>query len=228
MKLTQSIWIGAFFLVILNLIMAFGSIWVFKRMAPAIEVIIEQNEKSLYACDEMLASLALRGNSEKSDAELESQFLAALSKARNNITEKEEPEAVREISQDYISAFTGNRASIQKTVAAIRHLRQLNRNAMFRADWKAKQSGVAGAWGIVFMASTVFLVAVLFFRKLRKNLISPLEEIHAVIEAVKSNDHMRRCSGTELPHDIQTVFTGINQLLDQHTASTLNKKNWKN
>jgi len=43
MKLAQSVKIGAWLLIVLNLLMAFGSIWKIMRMAPAIKVIIAQN-----------------------------------------------------------------------------------------------------------------------------------------------------------------------------------------
>jgi hypothetical protein len=93
-KFAQSVKLGAWFLISLNLMMAFGSIWVFMRMAPAIEIIIEQNERSLEACEEMLSILVLVNPSSKDTAQLESRFLNALNRADKNITEKEEPIAI--------------------------------------------------------------------------------------------------------------------------------------
>jgi hypothetical protein len=55
---------------------------------------------------------------------------------------------------------------------------------MVTADRKARQFGNAGAWGIVFMASAVFMVGILFIRGLRRSLVKPLEEIHSVIQVV--------------------------------------------
>ena len=130
MKLAQSVRVGAWFLIALNLMMAFGSIWVFMRMAPAIEIIIEQNEHSLYACEEMLSHLALADSSYTDVSRLEIDFLKALDRAKNNITEKNEPIAIENISKNYAKAFKGSFNSREKTVSAIVHLAEINRKAM--------------------------------------------------------------------------------------------------
>ncbi len=214
MRLAQTIWLGAWILIGLNLLMAFGSIWVFIRMAPAIEVIIEQNERSLQACENMLASLALADRHAADITPLKVSFSAALKNAQNNITEKNEPAALDAIDQTYTRAFEGEFAAKTRTVDAILLLGEINREAMVRADKKARQLGSAGAWGVVFMASAVFLTGMLFIRALKKNLVMPLEEIDAVLKAYKSGDTMRRCTGTRLPKDIRRIFNNVNAFLD--------------
>lgn len=228
MKLAQSVRLGAWFLILLNLMMAFGSIWIFMRMAPAIEIIIEQNELSLYACEEMLSDLALADSSYKDVTRLEIEFLKALDRAKNNITEKDEPIAIENISRNYAKAFQGSFKSREKTVSAILHLAEINREAMITADRKAQQFGNAGAWGIVFMASAVFMVGILFMRGVKRSLVRPLEEIHSVIKAVRAGDTMRRCTGVDAPRDIRSVFGGINDILDKNTSNNLNNKTWEN
>ena len=49
MRLAQAVRVGAWILVGLNLLMAVGAIGIFNRMAPAIAVIIERNERSINA-----------------------------------------------------------------------------------------------------------------------------------------------------------------------------------
>lgn len=227
MKLAQNVRLGAWFLIALNLVMAFGAIWVFIRMAPAIEIIIEQNERSLFACEEMLSYLALEDQSANDVEQLQSEFLKSLQRAKNNITEKEEPIAIEAISQNYIQAFVGNLESKKKTVVAIRYLSQINRAAMVTADRKARQLGNGGAWGIVFMASAVYMAGMLFKRGLRRSLVKPLEEIHSVIQAVKTGDRVRRCTGPDAPQDIRSIFGGFNDILDQNTSNALNNKRWE-
>ncbi|MFH2092391.1 MAG: hypothetical protein ABIJ31_08505 [Pseudomonadota bacterium] len=227
MILAQNIRLGAWFLIALNLIMAFGSIWIFMRMAPAIETIIVQNERSLHACEQMLSNMALADQSANDVEPFKSEFLQALQRAENNITEKEEPIAIQAISQNYILAFDENLAAKKKTVAAIQHLSQINRVAMVKADQKARQFGNAGAWGIVFMASAVFMVGMLFIRGMKRGLVKPLEEIHSVIQAVKAKDHMRRCTGPDAPQDIRSIYSGFNDILDQITSNALHDKKWE-
>ncbi len=220
MKLAQSVILGAWFLIGLNLMMAFGSIWVFMRMTPAIKT-IERHERSLDACERMLSNLALVNLSAENIDQLQAEFSKALHYAKENITEGKETLVIESISQNYIQAFAGNRESKKRTVIAIQQLSQIHRSTMLTADRKARQFGNAGAWGIVFMASAMFTVGMLFIRGLRRNLVKSLEEIYSVIQAVKTGDKMRRCTGPDAPQDIRTIFEGLNDILDQNTSNTL-------
>ena len=215
MKLAQSVIIGAWILVGLNLLMAFGSIWVFMRMAPAIETIIDRNERSLKACEEMLSFLTLMTDNRAGNEGLENSFKEALKRARINITEMDEPVALQSITDHYHLAFQGDAAARQETVAGIVHLGEINRLAMVLADRKARQFGNAGAWGVVFMALAVFLVGLVFMRSLTRNLVKPLEEIYGVLTAYQAGDTLRRCSGADLPKDIHRIYTDLNALLDK-------------
>ncbi len=219
MKAAQSVRLGAWLLIGLNLMMALGSIWIFMRMAPAIEVIIERNERSLEACEEMLASLAMISHDAHADPALKTAFSDALQGAQNNITEKEEPAALESIKADYSRAFLGNETARRKTVAAIVLLGKINREAMIAEDRRARQFGNAGAWGVVFMAVSVFFAGMQFKRTVSRNLAAPLEEIHLVISAHRNGDALRRCTGSQLPADVKLVYSGINELLDRQRLS---------
>jgi hypothetical protein len=206
---------GALLLIGLNVLMALGSIWVFTRMAPAIEVIIVQNERSLEACERMLSALAMSRGDQFDSPELKVSFQEALKTAQNNITEDEEPGALELIDRNYAIAFENNFKARMQTITAINRLGEINREAMVRADMRARQLGNGGAWGVVFMASAVFLAGLFFMRTLKRNLVKPLEEIHLVISANRQGDTMRRCSGADMSRDIKTIFDGMNELLDR-------------
>ncbi|SOB57508.1 conserved protein of unknown function [Pseudodesulfovibrio profundus] len=221
MKLAQSVKVGAWFLIALNLLIAFGSIWIFMRMAPAIEVIISQNEVSLEASEEMLAALLNIKTSEIPSAELIESFVNALTKAKNNITEKEESAVIDTIIHHYEDAYKGNNIAQKKTVNAIVTLGDINRAAMRRADANAKQLGYAGAWGVVFMATITFMVGMIFLRSMKKNLLEPVQEIDAVIIAFREGDMMRRCSMKNPPKSIKKIFGNINDLLDMQCSARI-------
>lgn len=246
MKPGQSIQFGARILLVLNLLMAMGTLWVFMRMTPAIKVILEQNQQSILAGEEMLAALAMARPPQENQEPVATQiygsetvdiaapqqtlplintFKEALKKSQSNVTESEEPEILGTINRYYVQAFQGDPEATLQTIQAIAKLSQVNRDAMEKADQRARQLGNAGAWGVVFMAALLFLASLLFLRSLRKNLIQPLEEIHAVTLAVRHDDHMRRCTGTHhCPKDIRVIFTELNELLDQYTAERLHQK----
>jgi hypothetical protein len=206
---------GALLLIGLNVLMALGSIWVFTRMAPAIEVIIVQNERSLEACERMLSALAISRGDQFDSPEVKVSFKEALKTAQNNITEDEEPGALELIDLNYSMAFENDFKARMYTINAINRLGEINREAMVRADMRARQLGNGGAWGVVFMASAVFLAGLLFMRALKRNLVKPLEEISSVISSNRQGDTMRRCSGADMSKDIKTIFDGMNELLDK-------------
>lgn len=214
MRLAHAVRLGGWLLVALNLLMALGTIKVFMRMTPAIEVIIERNERSLHAGEEMLAALALAGGGEMS-ARHQADFNAALMRAKSNVTEQDEAEVLASIARVSEAAFTGKGESRRETVAAIVRLGVINRAAMVRADLAARQLGHAGSWGVVFMATCVFLAGVIFIRGVTRRVVRPLEEIHAVIAAQRRGETMRRCSGVGLPQEVKLIFGGINEMLDQ-------------
>jgi methyl-accepting chemotaxis protein len=215
MRLAQTVRLGAWLLVSLNLLMALGSIWVFIRMAPVIEVIIEQNERSLQACEKMLASLAMADKKGSDVKLLKESFVDALKNAQNNITEIEEPIAIDQITRNFAMAFEGDVAAKKQTVGSILLLGEINRDAMVVADKRARQFGNAGAWGVVFMATAVFLIGMLFIRSLKRSMLRPLDEIQSVLSAYRKGDRMRRCTGFDLPKDIKILFNDLNEFLDK-------------
>jgi len=213
MRLAHAVKIGAWFLVGLNLLMALASIGIFMRMAPAITIIIERNERSLQACEDMLASLALSSKANR-EGQIEI-FKEALARAKNNVTESEEPDILQAVDATFQKAFTGESGARAATVAGIVNLGRINREAMIRADSSARQLGYAGAWGVVFMAILVFIVGLIFIRSLSRRLVLPFKEIHAVMAARRNGESMRRCTGMDLPQDIRAIFNDINEILDQ-------------
>jgi len=183
-------------------------------MAPAIKVIIVQNDVSLEACEEMLAALLLGGGLKSDTSQQIESFRRALERARNNITEKEESNIITKVIQRYEKAFKGDRIELNETVNAILEMGDVNRGAMRRADSKARQLGYAGAWGVVFMAIIIFLVGMIFLRSLKSNLSDPLQEIDSAASAFRNGDTMRRCSLRSPPKTIKQVLTNVNELLD--------------
>lgn len=218
MRLAQAVRVGSWFLVGLNLLMAVGTIAIFSRMAPAIAVIIERNERSLKACEDMLALMAVTGSGSAFSHEQARLFQAAYDRAKANVTEPQEPEILRRMEPILPPLFQGAATVRKEVVEAAVQLGKINRDAMAMADHRAQQLGRAGAWGVVFMALSVFLAGVIFIRNLTGRVVRPLEEIHAVIIAHRNGDTMRRCTGTDLSQDVVAVFTGINELFDQCQA----------
>ncbi len=214
MKPYHSLLTGIWIILVLNLIMAFGAIWLFQRMAPAIEIILDQNDKSLKACEDMLTAIAFRdlastGSNPRDD------FYSAYQRARGNITEAKETFFLDVIEKNYEQAFQDNSAAQEVTVIAIRSLARLNRSAMIRADHRAQQLGNTGAWGVAFMSIILFIVIMIFKRGLVNTILLPMEEINSVIEARQNGDLNRRFFFADMPSHVKKVFLGLNNILDK-------------
>ena len=213
MRLAQAIQFGGWLIIAINLLMALGCIGIFMRMAPAVEEINLRNYRSLEACEVMLDVLAESDGTV--DAALQERFRNALSLARANVTEAGEGEAIQRISRNYQAALRRENPARTATLTAIRDLSTHNREAMVKAAAAVRQLGMAGAWGVVFLALLALLAGLLFKRRLTRNLVVPLEEINTVIAANRAGDLRRRCSGADLPRDVEAVFNGVNDLLDR-------------
>lgn len=228
MRLAQAVQVGSWLLVGLNLLMSLGAIGLLMRMAPVMAGILERNERSLSACEEMLASLTLIADSAGPEQEQQRhRFNEAMKRAEKYVTEKGESEVLAAISEAASTAFAGDHAALQQMVTALVKFGDINREAMKQADKQALQFGEAGIWGIVFMAICVFGAGLLLIRRLLQHLVTPMVELHAVITAYRSGDTRRRCSGMmDMPQDMRVVFQGINEILDQGQAQLLMKKDF--
>ena len=104
----QSIKFGAWIMISLNLLVAFCAIWMFSRMAPAIQEILSRNARSLYACEQMLGFLAHAASANTSGERVifRQQFEHALANAKANITEYGEASALQEIENIYLLLFS--------------------------------------------------------------------------------------------------------------------------
>ncbi|MGM0600692.1 MAG: hypothetical protein ACQETH_12855 [Candidatus Rifleibacteriota bacterium] len=214
MSLARSINLGAWLIVIINLLMAFGAIGIFTRMAPAIENILQKNAISLRTCETMLAQLALAKIS-KDKNEISQKFKAALINAKNNISEKNEAQIIEDIEKHYVKALSGEQDATRITVEKLRKLSNINYSAMSEADSKAKQLGGGGAWAIVFMALIAFVSGVIFIHQITHKLLIPIKEIKMVLIEHLNGETRRRCTGIDLPGDIRSIYGNLNQVLDR-------------
>jgi hypothetical protein len=195
-------------------------------MSPAIEIIIEQNERSLFACEEMLFALL---HNDLNDSTLDgnvalARFEQALNNAIDNITEPEEPDVLDSIQKSYKQALEGDEQSRQLVMEGIALLSAINRDAMYKADIQARRLGTAGAWSVVFITFFVVVATLIFRNNLFTRLISPFNELNDSVESFLSGDTYRRFNGRGYPKDIQLLFNNLNVLLDRCTTDGNNDR----
>ncbi len=215
MKISQLVRAGIFLLIVLNMLLAFVCIWAFGRMSPELGRINLRNERSLFACEEMLSALAA---GDSPDARV--RFASAFERAGGNITEPGEKEAfdeLRRISGGGSSAFLPARRT--ETIQAIRTLSEINRTAMRREAGVIRSFGIAGAWLVVFAALAIFCAGVVFRNMITRNFVDPFMEIRDVLAADAAGDRFRRCSVKSPYSDMAGICENINRLLDSRGRS---------
>ena len=208
MQSGKLITIGVWMMIIFNLLLSFGAVWSLQRIDPEIQRIYQRNVISLDACEKMLLALA-------EPAVDQQNFLNALQAAENNITEAGERETVMQIKALAEHLSSGNIHDRRLLTKEIIKLTNFNKNAIIESALQAQKMRQAGAWGIVFMTSFFFILALYFERRLRQTLLMPLEEIATVMEERTRGDRFRRCNLPHAAKDTKKMLAAINDLIDR-------------
>lgn len=213
MKLSNSIKICGYFLVSINLIISFSTIWLFLRIVPAIDSIVQNNVSSLEAAESMLTSLIVIENEGATKKDLQA-FKVALKSAMQNVSKNDEKIAIGIIERSYKQAFNNDVTSRKELRFAIDYLFQINKDEILRLKNEAAKASKAGAWGLAFMALIAFFLTLLLLKRLDKKLLVPVKELYEVIRSYKKRNKFRRCMGENVNSDIKLIFDGVNELLD--------------
>ena len=208
MQSGKLITIGVWGMIIFNLLLSFGAVWSLQRISPEIQRIYQRNVVSLDACEKMLLALA-------EPAVDQQNFLNALQAAENNITEAGERETVMQIKALAERLGSGNIHDRRLLTKEIIKLTNFNKNAIIESALQAQKMRQAGAWGIVFMTSFFFILALYFECRLRQTLLMPLEEIATVMEERTRGDRFRRCNLPHAAKDTKKMLAAINDLIDR-------------
>ena len=208
MQSGKLITIGVWMMIIFNLLLSFGAVWSLQRIDPEIQRIYQRNVVSLDACEKMLLALA-------EPAVDQQNFLNALQAAENNITEAGERETVMQIKALAERLSSGNIHDRRLLTKEIIKLTNFNKNAIIESALQAQKMRQAGAWGIVFMTSFFFILALYLERRLRQTLLMPLEEIATVMEERTRGDRFRRCNLPHAAKDTKKMLAAINDLIDR-------------
>jgi nitrate/nitrite-specific signal transduction histidine kinase len=206
-------------LVILNIVLAFGAIALLARMGPAIERILEENVFSIVAAEEILSAVAATGSAPATDEERRA-VESALERAERNVTENEERPVLEQLRARLEPALSGGDQARREAVSDVQELIGINRRAMNRVDAEARRMGSAGAWAVVLLGILSFTLSLLAMGLLNRRILQPLEELHAVLEAVGRGDPLRRCHTGDAPIEVRQVTNGVNRLLDERLLAS--------
>ena len=200
--------IYSYFIILLlcSTVITIAGIKGFQRLAPSINLLNSANTQSLYYAEQMLSSI-----SAKKDLK---NFEKNLNLAKQNITEACEKEILDEISDIYPKAFKENRKVEEEVIDKITNLAKINRLSMEQAGIKAKKQQTIGIWIILFPSIFIWILGIAILKRLDKIFIQPVQELNDVIFEYNRGNHMRRCPSCAPSKDLQTLYDGINNILD--------------
>ena len=207
MKLGKHIYYPFIIILICSTVITIAGISGFQRLEPFVNTLNSSNTETLYYAEQMLSSI-----SAKKDLK---NFEEYLNKAKGNITEPGEKEALDKIADNYLPAFNGNKKIEEETINEITELSRINRVAMQQSGLRAKKMQTVGIWIIIFPSIFIWLIGLTLMARLKRTFIKPIQELNDVIFDYNSGTHMRRCPSYTVSKDLQKLYDGINRILDE-------------
>ena len=193
-------------LLICSTIITVAGIYGFQMLAPSINLLNSSNTQSLYYAEEMLTSISAKKDLKR--------FEQNLTLAKENITEDGEDKAVEEIEKDYLPAFEGNKEIEEEVINEIADFAEINRAAMENAGIKAQKQKAIGIWIILFPSLFIWIIGIALLKRLDRTFIKPVQELNDVIFEYNKGNKMRRCPSVAPSKDLQMLYDGINNILD--------------
>jgi len=224
MEFKRDMYLGMGALVLSLIIVCVGSVWLFARMSPAIGHVLDENDESLEAVEQILAVFAQAGPDSVNPSVVD-QCNKQLERVRNNITESGEHAEIETIDRAWTRAMAGDASSRKQVVEALMRLASVNRHAMHEANQQAQRLGPSGAWAVTLLCVFGVASGLLVIRKVQQRILVPIDELTQVLNAVHAGDVYRRCTIAGAPQTLTTVMRSINAVLDRiHPSNSEHEK----
>ena len=206
MNFSGRIYLYFIILLICSTIITIAGICGYQRLEPTISLLNSTNTQSLYYTEEMLTSISVKKDLNK--------FEQNLNLAKKNISEVGEDKIIDEIYANYLPAFKGNKYAEEITINKITDLAKINRLSMEQAGIDAKKQQAIGIWIIIFPSVFIWIIGITLLKRLDRVLIKPIQELNDVIYDYNKGNYMRRCPSITCSKDLQMLYDGINNILD--------------
>lgn len=225
MRIRDEIRLGVGTLLFVQVLMMFAAVGLLSRMTPAIDKILEDNERSIHAVERMLLVLGEPASTPAHASDRRERFEQALEDARENITDEREVAVIAQIDERLEAALDGEARASLELRASLGQLGDINRDAMHDANLRAKRLGTAGAWVLVLLGLLGLGLSVAVIRRFQAKLIRPVYELGAVLEACSGGDNHRRFNPVEASSEFREVAQVVNSLVGEHFSRL--ERNWE-
>ncbi len=217
MRIRDEIRLGVGTLLLVQVLMMFAAVGLLARMTPAIDRILEDNERSIHAVERMLIVLAEPPTNENGRmADREQRFGHALEDALSNITDDREIPVLATIEDQRAAGLAGDPAALAELRSELGMLGDINRDAMHDSNLRAKRLGTAGAWVLALLGLVGLGLSMAVMRRFQAKLIRPVYELGAVLEACSDGDRHRRFNPAEASSEFREVAQVVNSLVGEH------------
>jgi hypothetical protein len=217
MRIRDEIRLGVGTLLFVQILMMFAAVGMLARMTPAIDRILEDNERSIHAVERMLVVLAEPPSIEPGRlADRQRRFTQALEDARANVTDERETPVIDAIESQVDAGLAGDPAALAELRSDLAGLADINRDAMHDSNLRAKRLGTAGAWVLALLGLLGLALSIAVIRRFQSKLIRPVYELGAVLEACNDGDHHRRFNPADASAEFRQVAQVVNVLVGEH------------
>jgi len=214
METRRDLVIGIVALTVASSILAFISIGVFVRMSPAIGDIVHRNLHRLEASRTMVGVFAERRGEGITDIGVQ-RLEGALEELRKESKGEQDTVLLEHVVDTMALALSGDRAPIERFVATIAEIAEVDYAAMRRADAEAQRLGSAGAWAAALSGLVIALLGIAVFVRLERRVTRPATELARVLAAARAGDELRRCRPLEGAQELEQALAALNVLLDR-------------
>lgn len=219
MRIRDEIRLGVGTLLFVQVLMMFAAVGLLARMTPALDQILQDNERSIHAVERMLIVLAEPPSSEPGRlADREQRFGQALEDAQSNVTDERETALLAGIDEQQAAGLAGDPAALAELRSDLGRLGDINRDAMHDSNLRAKRLGNAGAWVLALLGLLGLGLSIMVMRRFQAKLIRPVYELGAVLEACNDGDSHRRFNPAEGSSEFREVAQVVNSLVGEHFA----------
>ncbi len=213
MRLATQVRTAYLVLVGIQVLTSLAGIALLARMSPALGQVLAANEATVADAELMLAALATSPSPEASR-----RFEAALRRAEDAASDPAERELVSRLEALQGPTLAGEPEARATTVSLLIQLSEMNRHAMHEADARVRQLGLAGRWALVLLGLLALLASALAMRRAGRQLVAPVTELVAVLEARRGGDRHRRYTLGGEEGELARVLADVNEVLDAAEA----------
>ena len=97
-------------------------------------------------------------------------------------------------------------------------------DALPRVAATVARLGSGGAWAVVGLGFLSFVGSLAAIAILHRRILHPVEELHAVLEAARTGDPLRRAHVTDAPYELRAVAQAVNRMLDERMIERTDKE----